>query len=464
MKRKLILCLLLFFIFSTTLICNSKVTNGLEKNSNTLSLETTNEVVAIADDIITMYDISEFLKGKKEHYPLSDEFIERYQQTSGGYIDNAKKAGMIVDQEQHEPNQKWHFFESWLYPTIEEGMSWEASAEDRVYKKLLCPELLLWIYEACEVSPAKVKMAKDVAEEGKVAGTNVSTIAKNMRGVVAWSDLEPAILDFKSNVVAKESYSVSITSSDSFTVGKLQSTYREGSEVTFTINVTDKTKEVATVTANGTLLTPTGNTYKFVMPASEVIIEVTLKEKEVVDYPTITEGSAHYNIVYDLGSRKTSKLLESTTDVLNTLVNSNDNNIILDVSSIDYIYGGGYGGSGDSKWISNDMLKFGTTSVNGYLVLELSTPVNCIKITGYVSNSSCAIRVGDSSSLDWDGGSDSRTTTYTVSEMNVTTKEVVEGNLVETITLYFEATTSLKIAVTNKKPLYITAIELIATK
>ena len=117
----------------------------------------------------------------------------------------------------------------------------------------------------------------------------------------------------------------------------------------------------------------------------------------------------------------------------------------------------------DREWYTGDMLKFGTTSVNGSLVLELSTPVNCIKITGYVSNASCAIRVGDSNSLDWDGGSDGMTVTHTCSEMNVTTKEVVEGNQVVTITLYFEATTSLKIAVTNKKTLYITAIELIAT-
>ena len=467
MKTKFILCMLIVVTVLSTLICNNKVTNGFDNPANTLLVETTNsstsEVVPSLDEIITMYDISEFLKGKKEHYPLSDEFIERYQQTSGGYIDNARKAGMIVDQEQHEPNQKWHFFESWLYPTIEEGMSWEASAEDRVYKKLLCPELLLWIYEACEVSPAKVKLAKDVAEEGKSAGTNVSTIAKNMRGIVAWSDLEPAILEFKNNNTSSESYPVSITSSDAFTVGKLQSSYREGNEVTFTISVTDKTKQIESVTANGTVLTPTGNAYKFTMPASEVFIEVTLKEKEVVDYPTITEGSAHYNIVYDLGTRKTSKLLESTIDVLNTFQASTSNNIILDVTSAEYIYGGGYGGSDPNKWYTGDMLKFGTTSVNGSLVLELSTPVNCIKITGYVSNASCAIRVGDSNSLDWDGGSDGMTVTHTCSEMNVTTKEVVEGNQVVTITLYFEATTSLKIAVTNKKPLYITAIELIAT-
>lgn len=39
------------------------------------------------------------------------------------------------------------------------------------------------------VNPAKVKEAKEVAEKGKVEGTNVSTLAKNMRSVVTWEDL-----------------------------------------------------------------------------------------------------------------------------------------------------------------------------------------------------------------------------------------------------------------------------------
>ena len=72
-------------------------------------------------------------------------------------------------------------------------MSWEESAQNRVYTKLLCPELLLWIYEACEVSPSKVRDAKLVAEAGKSAGTAVTSIASQMRKVVSWNDLTPAI-------------------------------------------------------------------------------------------------------------------------------------------------------------------------------------------------------------------------------------------------------------------------------
>ena len=465
MKRKVLLIIQVMIVCLTAISCGNdcNVNNKLESNHVNADME--NVVAPIADTVITMRDIEQFLLGKKEHYPLSDEFIEKYQQTSGGYIDNAKKAGLTVDKQQHEPNQKWHFFESWLYPTIEEGMSWDETAQNRVYTKLLCPELLLWIYEACEVDPVKVKAAKEVAEEGKVAKLSVSTIAKNMRACVAWSDLEPAILAFKNNSDPASIYPVSINQSSSFTVTKLQSQYREGSEVSFVINITDSTKQIDTVTANGTIIKPTsGTTYKFTMPASEVVIQVTLKEREVVVNPPSNLTSASYNIIYDLGTRKTSKLIETTEEVFKTFEYVGEGNgMITSVSSATYIYGGGYGGKNDTNWYTGNMLKFGTTSVSGELVLELNTAINCIKITGYVADAKCQIQIGDSYSLDWTGGSDGKTTTYTCSDMNVTTKEIVEGNQTSTIIIYFESTTSLKIAVTNNKPLYITGIELIAT-
>ena len=342
-------------------------------------------------------------------------------------------------------------------------MSWEESAENRVYKKLLCPELLLWIYEACEVDSVKVKTAKEVAEKGKVNKDYAATIAKNMRAVVSWSDLEPAILEFKNNSAPATLYPVSINTDEGFTISKLKTEYREGSEVSFMISVTDSTKQIDTVTANGTELKPTGSTYKFIMPASEVVIQVTLKEKEVVDYPTVNIGSASYNIIYDLGSRKTAKLIESTDDVLKTFeyIGEGDG-IITGVASAEYIYGGGYGGSGDNKWYTGNMLKFGTTSAQGSLILDLNTPVNCVMITGYVSDTKCNIQIGDSYSLDWTDGSDGKTTSYVCSDVAIANKVNVEANQPTTIIIYFEATTSLKITVTNNKPLYITSIELIA--
>lgn len=147
--------------------------------------------------MITMRGIADYLETKQKYYPLSNEFVETYQQTSGGYIALAKSLGLLVDKSQHEPNQKWHFFDSWLYPSIADGsITWDADAKVRVYTRLLSPELLLWIYEACDAPTSKVQAALDVAVEGKIAGTHVSTIAKNMRACVPWTDLEVNIKNF----------------------------------------------------------------------------------------------------------------------------------------------------------------------------------------------------------------------------------------------------------------------------
>ena len=58
-----------------------------------------------------------------------------------------------------------------------------------VYNRLLCPELLLWIFEASEVNPTKVRKAKEVAEAGKASGVIVATIASNMRKEVPYEDI-----------------------------------------------------------------------------------------------------------------------------------------------------------------------------------------------------------------------------------------------------------------------------------
>lgn len=151
------------------------------------------------DEMITMKEMADFLSQKKEHYPLSDEFIEKYQQDGGGYIDYARQKGLVVDKTLHEPNQKWHFFTSWLEVLLEEGkITWEEDAKKRVYTYLYCPELVLWVYEATEVEPAKVKKAKEVAEEGKAQKLKAVSIASKMRAIVSWEDVSKAVLASRS--------------------------------------------------------------------------------------------------------------------------------------------------------------------------------------------------------------------------------------------------------------------------
>lgn len=184
---------------------------------------------------------------------------------------------------------------------------------------------------------------------------------------------------------------------------------------------------------------------------------VTIKEKT-----NPTQTLAKYNIKYDLGTRKTSKLIETNEQLFETFELDGENGIITSISQMDYIYGGGYGGSGETNWYTGNMLKFGTTSVNGSLTFALNAEVNRIKITGYVSSSSSKIQVGDSDSSDWtDENNDNKTALFTCSDMNEATKDVVENNQTSTITIDFANTKNLKIATTNKKPLYITSIEFI---
>ncbi|MGM9814101.1 MAG: hypothetical protein ACI32C_04320 [Candidatus Enteromonas sp.] len=152
---------------------------------------------AIVDGNITMRGLADYLETKDEHYPLSDEFIHEYQQTSGGYIDYAKKLGVTVDKAQAEPNQKWHFFTSWLGQSLEDNsLRWDDTAKKKAYSAFQCPELLLWLFEATGVSNDKVIAAREVAIEGKKNGTHTATVAAGMRACVPWEDIETNVLAF----------------------------------------------------------------------------------------------------------------------------------------------------------------------------------------------------------------------------------------------------------------------------
>lgn len=164
--------------------------NYLMSNNSTSEVNPSKTISMTVQSSINMRDFVYLLVDSNENYPLSDSFIEDYQQASGGYIDFAKQIGHSVNKTNHEPNQKWHFLESWMFQSFKDGtLTWEESAKTRVYSKLLCPELLLWIYEACGVDSTKVTNAYNAAKQGKEEGKATATIAKNMRGCVSWDDI-----------------------------------------------------------------------------------------------------------------------------------------------------------------------------------------------------------------------------------------------------------------------------------
>ena len=408
-------------------------------------------------------------------------------------------------------------------------------------------------FEPRNTSNKKVTWSSEVNDIFTLTG---STIKANKIGTAMVTATSVANENLKTDVAIRVynpnsvAHTVSINQDSGFSVTGLQNIYKEGDEVTFTIHVTDSTKEIAKVEANDDVLEPiSGTSYKFMMPDSDVIIKVTMKAVETpkvatsvtlspaslflnvgdgdkkitanvkpidtTDVPTwsISEGQefvtitptanevmvhavkegtakvkviynenvyaeclvtidsslnvqtrAKYNVEYDLGTRKTAKLIETTDELFNTFKLDGENSgIINSISEMNYIYGGGNGGRSETAWFSGNMLKFGTTSVNGNMTFALSAYVNRVIITGYVSDNSSKIQIGDSSSTDWtEETNDNKTTLVTCSDMVEASKEVVEGNQVTTITIDFESTMNLKIATTNKKPIYITSIEFIA--
>ena len=432
-----------------------------------------NNKVELPDDyVITMSDMERFLLTKDEQYPITNEYVELYQQASGGYIDNALKAGLVVDKSQHLPSQKWHYFESWLYPTISEGMLWDASASDRSYGKFACPELLLWIIEATGVDCEKVNEAKDIAIAGKQEGKGVSTICASIRSAVPFNTyLRPLIIEFLENNPANyQTYTLTVNTDSTYQLASVKESYKERETVTLSIIMTDNTKEIAKVTANGkTLEASSGTTYKFSMPGENVEIVITLNDKSVLPPQVEATKDYYYDIIYQLPGKQAVKF-NDPIDAYNVLqFNGKQENIISSVSNITNIYGGGKGGSGDNVWYGNNMIKLGTTSVTGSITLELTKNVTGVIITGYVTNNNCKIRVGDSSSTVWTGNDDdAKTSLITATDdyfMNVISKDILEAGATSTIQINFQSTNSITISTEKNGSkyyvLYITSIEFI---
>ena len=625
---------------TSSIVSNFNKVDQIEQKMGNLDINNASDTAEL-----TVKDVADYLSTKKAHYPMSDEFVERYQQKDGGYIDLAKERGLVVDKYLHEPNQKWHFFDSWLASKVQEHIDegkedfYSLSAEQRIYTNLLCPELLLWIYEACDVSPVKVREAMRIAEEGKVNGTNLRTVTAEMRTKVLWSDIEANVrafmdpsnapikglakaidLDLNTTITLNPTLSSSdagftFNSSDTSVatvsdagvvkgVGYGNTTItvmsKENSEISFTIEVnvcnhgnesnpisiketleiansvckstgdvtssiitakgkvksvsngeitlvdlTDSSSEikvanyttlsgVATptqndeivlkgliksssnklsfdkigdktvdiikntrgqsiitlgrhdnvtvkvggneftsnmsikngeiftfsvelddgyqldkVTVNKNILTGENGTYSFeVSGDAEIVVHAYDPSNPAVKY-------AKYDIKYDLGTRVTAKEITAAADIFNTFTLDGEGEGMLEsVTDNNKVYGGANGGSGDNKWYTEDILKFGTQSVTGGFTLNLNTDINRVKITGYVQSTKCKINIGDANDS-------TKIKNVSCSTMNVTTKDVVEAGNTSTIIIDFESTRNLRIETSVAAPLYITSIEFI---
>ena len=82
--------------------CNGATKSFIHKTEEEQNIVLNNKIKnATSTQTVTLRIMADYLQGKKAHYPLSDEFIERYQQTGDGYISYAKTLGMTVSKELH---------------------------------------------------------------------------------------------------------------------------------------------------------------------------------------------------------------------------------------------------------------------------------------------------------------------------------------------------------------------------
>lgn len=252
------------------------------------------------------------------------------------------------------------------------------------------------------------------------------------------------------------SYKVNYSNSNEYTITGLNEYYFEGEKVTFAIQIAaDIQKVVDVVTVNSEIINAeSANQYSFIMPNMTVNIEVTLKDKPV----STNKEFGKYNIECS----ETGKLTTGD-EIFNTFkfdTTTGENEIIESVAASNNIAAGGYGGSGTNRWKLQNLLKFGSTSLfDGYITLNLKEEINRITIFGYIHNNKTTVQVGDVNSKDWGAtDKDNKTTTVICSDMTIASKTTVEANQVSSLVIDFVATKTLKIAVINKGPLFMTGI------
>jgi len=476
--------LLYLFLLSTVLGYSPKKDNEKEEvviEEKDITAKAVN--LSSTTTSLTVLDVAKYLYRQKEHYPLSDEFMERYQQNSGGYLDYAKEINYQIDKYQFEPNQKFHFFTSWLDQCVMEDPSiLQQDGKRRVYTNILCPELLLWTMEACNAPHEKLLAALKVAEDNKAKNANVRTAATAIKACVPWDDMEATIRAANISQDIDKHY-VSYTSSTYTITGLNSDGYSIGEKVSFKIDNIPNGKVVDTVSAPGVTLKnnymnydSTTDSYFFYMPTRNLELSVTFKDGS--SSQTTTDGGntgnndqpvssntvdSIYSISYDLGTRTTAKAFDTTganNDIL-SMFTSTDTNIISSISAYTMLSGGGNGGSNETKWYSGDMLKISTTSVKGSITFALTNVVNTLKITCYVYDTSAKIRVGNSSASDFNTSSSYLFNGFAAAGAEAINKDIFNQGKTVTVTISFPATASLTIQAENAKPIFITSLEFI---
>lgn len=138
--------------------------------------------------------VKEFFEDKKDiPCPLTERLIKAgYQQTSGGYIDLAKKHGLTVDYAKAEPTQYWHLVKEYI-PSV---------PEDKVFSKsIVCGELIFWMAEVSKAVPEDD--LRDLLEQIIADGDKNTTPPKYDR--IKWNkEIQNLCFDAIANIVEKQ--------------------------------------------------------------------------------------------------------------------------------------------------------------------------------------------------------------------------------------------------------------------
>lgn len=142
---------------------------------------------------MTIQDLIKFYTKKEKHYPISDCFIKAgYGQKKNGYIKKAKKENKRISCEDAEPDQRWHFLESY-------ASTLDGKGDAKSMYRIICPELLLWMAEAAGIDSKVVTEAEQRARAIIDNGTN--GYARNKAGweiktnIIKWEMIEKQISD-----------------------------------------------------------------------------------------------------------------------------------------------------------------------------------------------------------------------------------------------------------------------------
>ena len=138
--------------------------------------------------------VKQFFSNKKDApCPLTERLIKAgYQQTSGGYIDLAKKRGITVDYMKAEPTQYWHLVEEYI-PSV---------PEDKVFSKsIVCGELIFWM---AEVSKAVPEERLEELLERIIADGDKDTIPPKYDRIKWNKEIQNLCFDAIANIVEKQ--------------------------------------------------------------------------------------------------------------------------------------------------------------------------------------------------------------------------------------------------------------------